>query len=72
MVIFLIFIFIDNVMYTATTATVTLLSNKSDASTLYEPLKDNESSHVHGAEAAAYESTDLSGAQCYNDKLVSW
>ena len=52
-------------MYTA----ITLPSNKSDASALYEPLKDNESSHVGGAEAAL-EIPDTSGAQCYDDKLV--
>eukprot|EP00731_Ephydatia_muelleri_P015150 Em0008g870a len=59
---------IDNVMYTATKATVTLQNNKADTSTIYEPLKDDESSNVHGGQAA-YEVPDISGAQCYNETL---
>eukprot|EP00731_Ephydatia_muelleri_P015152 Em0008g872a len=58
----------DNVMYTVAEATVTLPNNKTDAFTIYEPLKDDESSNVHGAQAA-YEVPDISGAQCYNDTL---
>ena len=64
-----IFISADNVMYTATKATVTLQNNKADTSTIYEPLKDDESSNVHGGQAA-YEVPDISGAQCYNETLV--
>ena len=56
-------------MYTVAEATVTLPNNKTDAFTIYEPLKDDESSNVHGAQAA-YEVPDISGAQCYNDTLV--
>ena len=64
-----IFISADNVMYTATNANVTFPNNKADASTIYEPLKDDESSNVHGGQAA-YEVPDISGAQCYNETLV--
>ena len=58
-------------MYTVAEATVTLPNNKTDAFTIYEPLKDDESSNVHGAQAA-YEALDISGSQgyMYNDTLV--
>ena len=57
------FNFAENVMYSTTTAKVTFGSNNIGTFAIYEPVRDDESTHTPCEAQAAYEIPEKSGAK---------